>query len=185
MDTTVVLSPRVFDMPIFNIIVYIIAFIGFAGIVYIIATLIGIGRKLQMLDDLKITTDKIKKNLKVVCDFLVGSNLKLNPAEIQGYSPLSLTEEGKSFIKKIGFDNIFNLYKADFFKFIDNEKPKLKYDVELASIKSMSIFSDKEYMNFLKILFYNEPNRNMENTAPTLGLYVRDKYLVEHPEITE
>jgi len=182
MDTTAVLSSKIFGMSIFNLFAYIIAFIGFAGIVYIAATLIGIGRKLQILDDLTITIDKIKKNLKVVCDFLVG-RVHFNPAEVQGYSPSELTTEGKEFISKSGFKSIFYTYKADFFSFIDSEKPKLKYDVEVASIKSVLMLSDKEYMGFLKIFFYNEPKRNMENTAPTLGVYIRDQYLAEHPEI--
>jgi hypothetical protein len=163
----------------------VIAFLGFAGIIYIVGTLVVIGRKLQILDDLTATTDKIKKNLKVVTDFLIGSNMKFSSSELEGYSPLSLTEEGKRFIEKIGFDKIFNEHKADFFGCIEGEKPKLKYDVEIAAIKSISLFHDKEYMNFLKILFYNEPNRNTENTAPTLGVYVRDAYLAAHPEITQ
>ncbi len=163
---------------------HIIAFIGFAGFVYIATSLLLIGRKLQILDELKITTDKIKANLKVVCDFLIRK-ANFNPAELQGYSPLQLTPEGREFISKSGFESIFNTYKADFFHWIDNEKPKLKYDVEAASIKSVFILSDKEYMRFLKIFFYNEPKRNMENTAPTLGIYIRDQYLAEHPEIIE
>ncbi|HEU0080991.1 MAG TPA: hypothetical protein VFQ72_03125 [Candidatus Paceibacterota bacterium] len=40
-------------------------------------------------------------------------------------------------------------------------------------------------MKFLKAYFYNNPARNLPNTAQTLGIYVRDLYLAEHPEITE
>jgi hypothetical protein len=40
-------------------------------------------------------------------------------------------------------------------------------------------------MEFLKIFFYENPARNMENTAPTLGVYIRNKYLAKHPEITQ
>lgn len=156
------------------------------GLVSIIGALIYIGRKLQILDDLKSMTDKIKLNLKVVSDFLMrGDNEKFNPAELQAYSPLQLTEEGESFIQTLGFQNVFNDYKTDFFQCIDNEKPKLKYDVEFAAIKSISMLYDKPYMNFLKVFFYNNPQRNMENTAPTLGIYIRNKYLTEHPEITQ
>ncbi len=177
MDTTNVLPAKEFIMSLYNIIVAI-------GIVSIISALIYIGRKLQILDDLKKTTDKIKANLKVVSDYLIN-NASFNPGELQGYSPLSLTEEGKQFITKIGFDKVFETYKADFFSCIDSEKPKLKYDVEIAATKSIFILSNKEYMSFLKIFFYNEPKRNMENTAPTLGVYIRDQYLAEHPEITQ
>jgi len=85
----------------------------------------------------------------------------------------------------LGFDNIFKEHKLDFFNYIDEEKPKLKYDVEFSAIKSISFLSDKPYMEFLKVFFYNNPNKNIENTAPTLGVYIRDKYLEEHPEITQ
>jgi hypothetical protein len=40
-------------------------------------------------------------------------------------------------------------------------------------------------MKFLKVYFYNNPTRNLENTAPTLGVYLRDRYLADHPEIKE
>ena len=155
------------------------------GVGAVVAGLIYIGRKLQILDDLKVTTDKIKANVKVVGDFLTRDNKNFNPSELQAYSPLRLTPEGENFIKKTGFDTVFDKNKADFFRCIDSEKPKLKYDVEIAAIKSISMLYDKEYMNFLKVLFYNTPSRSMENTAPTLGVYLRDKYLVAHPEIIE
>jgi hypothetical protein len=155
------------------------------GVPSVLIAFIYIGRKLQILDDLKITTDKIKANLKVVSDFLTRSSLKFNMAELQSYSPLKLTPEGQRFIASTGFDKIFEANKLDFFQCIESEKPKLKYDVELAAVKSISMLYDKEYMNFLKILFYNDPKRNLENTAPTLGVYVRDKYLAGHPEIVE
>jgi hypothetical protein len=155
------------------------------GVAAVVGGLIYIGRKLQILDDLKITTDRIKANVKVVSDFLTRDNKNFNPTELQAYSPLRLTPEGEDFIKKTGFDKIFSENKADFFRCIEGEKPKLKYDVEIAAIKSISMLYDKEYMNFLKVLFYNTPSRSMENTAPTLGVYLRDKYLAVHPEITE
>ena len=56
---------------------------------------------------------------------------------------------------------------------------------ETAAIKSIYTLSDKEFMSLLKEYFYNNPNRSLANTAPTLGVYVRDKYLEEHPEIIQ
>ncbi len=155
------------------------------GIPAIIVGLISIGRKLQILDDLKITNDKIKHNLKVISEFLIRGNKNFNSKEIQVISPYTLTEVGENFIKEVGFNNVFNANKEDFFLCIENEKPKLKYDVEAAAIKSVSMLYDKEYMNFLKVYFYNNPTRSIENAAPTLGIYIRDKYLAEHPEITQ
>lgn len=159
--------------------------IVFIGVSSVILGLIYIGRKLQILDDLKITTHKIKGNVKVIGDFLARDNKNFNVTELQAYSPLKLTEVGEKFIDTVGFKDVFEKNKTDFFQCIEGEKPKLKYDVEIASIKSISMLYDKEYMNFLKVLFYNQPSRSMENTAPTLGIYIRDKYLAEHPEILE
>ena len=155
------------------------------GVASTIGGLVYIGRKLQILDDLKLVTDKVKGNLKVISDFLIRDNKNFNSSELQVLSPFTLTAEGNNFIKKIGFQNVFGENKEEFFRWIESEKPKLKYDVETAAIKSIAILYDKEYMNFLKVFFYNNPKRSMENTAPTLGVYVRDKYLSEHPEITQ
>jgi hypothetical protein len=155
------------------------------GIPTIILAAIYIGRKLQILDSLNAATEKIKANVKVIGDFLTRNNANFNVAELQAYSPLKLTQEGTKFIKDIGFEDVFSANKATFFKCIDSENPKLKYDVELAAIKSISLLYDKDYMSFLKVFFYNHPDRNLENTAPTMGVYVRDVYLAEHPEIIE
>lgn len=155
------------------------------GVPAIVGSLIYIGRKLQILDDLKTTTHKMKWNLKVISDFLISNNKNFNSKELQVISPYTLTKEGENFIKEVGFDKVFNANKADFSRCIENENPKLKYDVEVAAIKSVSLLYDKEYMNFLKVFFYNNPTRSIENTAPTLGVYIRDKYLAEHPEIIQ
>ncbi|TSC78864.1 MAG: hypothetical protein G01um101433_54 [Parcubacteria group bacterium Gr01-1014_33] len=154
------------------------------GVASMIGGLIYIGKKLQILDTLTITTEKIKTNLSAVANHMI-KNYKFDPSELHTYSPVQLTEVGNNFIRTLGFDNVFEKNKSDFFSFIDSENPKLKYDVELAAIKSISVLYEKEYINFLKVFFYNHPARNIENTAPTLGIYIRDKYLAEHPEITQ
>lgn len=155
------------------------------GIPTIIGCFVYIGRKLQVLDDLKETVEKLKCNLKVVSDYLTKNNQDFTASELKAYSPLKLTPEGDKLIRSIGFHNVFEKNQRDFFSYIDSEEPKLKYDVEVAAIKSISALADKDYMDFLKIYFYNNPARNIANTAPTLGVYVRDKYLEMHPEITQ
>jgi hypothetical protein len=118
-------------------------------------------------------------------DHLTKFDTQFNHTELQSYSPLQLTEEGKKLIRTIGFDNIFTTNKDDFYEFINEEKPTLKYDVELAAIKSVITLSGQEYMNPLKVFFYNNPDRNLQNVAPTLGVYLRDNYLEDHPDIVE
>jgi hypothetical protein len=151
---------------------------GLAGIFYI-------ALKIHVLDDLVKTTAKIKANVKVISDHLIQTSTDFNHTELQSYSPLNLTKEGEKLLTDLGFQNVYEANRDDFLRFIDSEHPKLKYDVELSAIKAVSALSDMEYMNFLKVFFYNNPSRNMQNTAPTLGVYLRDKYLEAHPEITQ
>ena len=109
------------------------------GVATTVGGLIYIGRKLQILDDLKIVTDKVKGNLKVISDFLIRDNKNFDSSELQVLSPFTLTAVGENFIKKIGFQNVFNEHKEDFLRCIESEKPKLKYDVETAAMKSISM----------------------------------------------
>lgn len=160
--------------------------INYVGIPVIAGVLLYIGKKLQILTELKKTSETIKHNVKVISDFLAKkSSFHFNTSELRNYSPITLTPEGNQLITKLGFDNVFRNHKSDFFNYINEEKPALKYDVELSAIKSISFLAEKSYMKFLKVFFYNNPNRNIVNTAPTLGVYVRDEYLKEHPEITQ
>jgi len=155
------------------------------GIVSIVIAFIYIGKKLQILEDVKTCMYRMKINLNVISNYLIRNHTKFNPTELQTLSPFHLTNEGEEFIKKIGFDRVFENNKNTFFDFITAENVKLKYDVENASIKSIFALYDMPCMEFLKVFLYNNPNRNLENTAPTLGVYVRDRYLESHPEIKE
>ncbi|MDR3546783.1 MAG: hypothetical protein P4M11_00665 [Candidatus Pacebacteria bacterium] len=159
--------------------------IVFIGVPAIVGSLIFIGIKLHSLTVIEKSTEKIKHNMKVISDYLTRNHTKFNPAELQALSPLELTDIGRKFIADNQFEQIFKEHEEDFFTFIDEEGPKLKYDVEVAATKSIFVLADKPYMQFLKVLFYNNPNRNMENTAPTLGVYVRDAYLAKYPHITQ
>lgn len=179
------------------------------GIPAIVACLLSIGRKFEKIDrlekaveqlvekvgrlekavakinPLEKTVGKIKTNVKVIGDYLAKKDDDFSHQDLQNYSPLRLTPSGKKFIASLGFDKAFAENRADFFGYIDDEKPKQKYDVETAAIKSVILLSDKDYMGPLKKFLYNNPERSMRNTAPTLGVYIRDKYLEEHPYIAE
>lgn len=159
--------------------------ISYIEIPVMLGAFIYIGRKLQILDSLEASMEKVKHNVKVVSDYLTKHYSQFDPRELKTMSPVTLTSEGYKFVEDIGFTNVFEKNKNDFFQYIDGEQPKLKYEVESAAIKSIYVLSDKEYMAFLKVYLYNHPNRLLENTAPTLGIYVRDKYLAIHPEITQ
>lgn len=162
------------------------------GLPSLLLLCIYIGRKLQILDSLgeavqgiKKDLDTVRHNLHVVTFFLTKDNKQFNSSELKASSPLRLTEAGNSLIRTLGFDNAFEANKDQFFKHIDRERPRLKYDVETLAIRSIVALSNEPFMDFLKIYFYNNPNRSLEDLSPTLGIYVRDKYLAEHPEITQ
>jgi hypothetical protein len=167
------------------IISQILQALSLLGIAVVCGWLVVIGRKLQILDNLQETTQKIKHNVKVVSDFLIKNAANFNHTELQNYSPLRLTEDGERFVQLLGFDSALRENKKDFFDCIDHDAPKLKYDVEIAAIKSIYILNERPYMSFLKVYLYNNPARTIDNVAPTLGVYVRDQYLAEHPKITE
>ncbi len=170
-------------MYIMNALEVINSIVVLVGVPSVLGSVLYLGRKLQILDSLDDTTRTIKHNLTVVTNFLIKHNQEFDSSELQTFSPLQLTDVGKELIKHFDFENIFNVNKAEFFKFIDSENPKLKYDVEVSAVKSIIALSNEPFMDFLKIYFYNNPNRNFDNISPTLGIYVRDKYLSEHPEI--
>lgn len=160
-------------------------FVSAVGFPVMVGWFIYIGRKLQVLDTVAKDVDILKHNSKVVSDFLTKNFSDFNPSELKANSPYQLTEKGMQFIKEIGFDKVFTENKKYFFDCIELNSPKLKYDVEAAALQSIYFLAEKSYMDFLKVYFYNNPERNMQNTAPTLGVYVRDKYLDEHPEIIQ
>lgn len=155
------------------------------GVLGILGAFIYIGRKLQVLDDMNKTTQKIKTNVKVISDYLTSTSADFDHTELQTYSPFQLTPKGQEFIKELGFDVVFEKHQDEFFAFIDSEEPKLKYDVERLAIKSISAHYNKHFMDILKVYLYNNPGRSLKNVAPTLGVFIRDKYLEAHPEITE
>ena len=73
-------------MDILNIVNTIVVVIG---IPTIIGCCIYVGRKLQILDTLETTGEKVKHNIKVISDFLTkNSILKFDPSELKSYSPL-------------------------------------------------------------------------------------------------
>jgi hypothetical protein len=153
------------------------------GIVSIIGAFIYIGRKLQILDDLKETMDKAKHNIKFICDSLTQSKIKFDPTYLRAFSPLQLTDKGIEIINAVEFNKIFNENKPDFINFINSENPKTRYDTELSSIKSIVSLFDKEYFYPVKKYLYENPGLDERSMRTILGVYVRDKYLEAHPEI--
>lgn len=154
------------------------------GIPSIFASLIYIGRKLQVLDELNITVDKIKNNLKVVIDFLIQNNNNFPCSRLANYSPISLTQDGHDFLQKISFYQIFETHKKDFIECINEDSPKSKLEVETSAIKSILFLFERDYFKSVKDFLYNNPFENKNDFAKIAGVYIRDQYLRLHPEIS-
>ena len=71
------------------------------GIPAIVLALIYIGKKLQILSDLRIAIEKIKNNIKVISDYLITNHSTFDPTELRAYSPLRLNEAVEAFSKKL------------------------------------------------------------------------------------
>jgi hypothetical protein len=169
---------------VFNKVLKIIMAIGIPAI---IGGGIYIGKKLQILNILEQTNKAIKHNIKIICDTLIDSpNIEFDHKKLESYSPLRLTGEGQEYLKQVGFVKIFDQHAQDFFDFIDSEEPKTKYDVEVSAVKSVLVLSNKEYFRNIKIYLYQHPNEgDIRGFAKIAGIYIRDKYLERHSEITE
>ncbi len=154
------------------------------GIPSIAAALIYIGRKLQVLDDVKKTLNgefkdtigKMKLNIKVIADALIQSGL-VDGGKLQAYSPIQVTQIGKDYLEKIGFIKTFNEHSEDFFRYIESEQPKTDYDIENAAIRSIYLLFDKDYFNPIKDYLYNNPKEDKKELTNVAGIYVRDMYL--------
>lgn len=146
------------------------------GIVTIAGMLIYIGRKLQILDSLQETLGKVKVNLKVVTDFLIGQDLPFDHEKLQAYSPTQLTAQGRTYLETTGFVEVFTNHSQDFYSCIEREHPANDYDIENASIRSViSLFNSNNFAP-IKDHFYNHPNEDKRAFMRVAGIYVRDQY---------
>lgn len=164
----------------------ILKVVAYVGIPVIIGGCIYIGKKLQILDTLSDTLGKVKKNVKIIANTLIDDpSIVFDQSKIEDYSPLKLTDLGEKFMVEIGFTQIFKDHSKDFFDWIDKEEPKSQYDVEMSSIKSVLFLFDKEYFKSVKSHLYNHPRENIRQISKFMGIYVRDRYLVENPQLKE
>lgn len=147
------------------------------GIPSIVLGLIYVGAKLQILNDLKTTVEKIKGNIKLIADTLIKDNgIDFDGVNLQTYSPINLTEQGHKLLKDIGFVKLFKDNKNDFFNHIDGDKPKTEYDVENSAFRSVFFLFEKEYFSPIKDYLYNNPKQSKGKFIKVAGVYVRDKY---------
>lgn len=148
------------------------------GIVAVLGAFLYIGRKLQILDDLKTTTEKIKVNIKVVCDHLIITDgVAFDNGKLQTYSPTKLTDLGLQYLRDLHFLDVFNENQGDFYTYIETEDPKSDFDIEAAATRSVSILFAAQYFQPVKDYFYNNPKTDRNEFIQVAGIYVRDRYM--------
>ncbi len=132
------------------------------------------------------TLDILKHNIRAIAISLFKvEHIDFDPTYLRDYSPLKITPEGLKYLEKVGFARIFKDRSDRFFRAIDMDKPKVKYDVEYSAIKTVFALLDRDYFKPVKIYFYNNPSEDIKSFAKLAGVYVRDRYLEKHTEITQ
>jgi len=147
------------------------------GVGTTIAGLVYIGRKLQVLDDLKITMEKVKSNVSVMANALMrNKSVRLDGSLLESYSPVRVTAEGVEYLRYAGFVRVFEGHKDDFFDSIREENPKTDYDIEGAAVRSVVVLFSKEYFAPVKEYLYNNPRTDRNEFMNVAGIYVREKF---------
>lgn len=110
-------------------------------------------------------------------------------------SPRKLNPTGEKLFAAINGEQFLKENKERLFGYISDNSPLVALDVEqLSNAACLSLVSTPAF-NSLKNYVYNEPTWTLPDGKPyditindicfVLGLRLRDKYLSEHPEISE
>ena len=128
----------------------------------------------------------LKINTKAIANSIAKSpHIDFDHSLLKDYSPLQLTEKGQEFLSEKGFDTIFGKNKELFFDCIQSDAPSSKYDVETSSYKAIFSLIQKPFFNPVKKFYYEHPKENIQSFAKVASIYIRDRYLEEHPEIID
>lgn len=141
------------------------------------------GKKIKSLDE---TVQKVKTNIKVIVTFLATDRPRFDSNIIEAMSPLQIQEKGYDIIRSSGLDKMMgdSETRKKILACVEEQNPRTKLDVENTSIVCFGILMTKDFMAPIKTYLYNFPN--VRDVFPTLvGLYIRNAYLNDHPEITE
>lgn len=153
----------------------VIGFLIIGGVVYI---RVSIGGKLG----------KIKDNVLIVITHLSSAASKrgrLDTSLIQVMSPMTITDQGHAVLQDSGFKTVMGIaaHRSEVMNAIATQEPKTKLDVENYSIVYFSTFLERDFMQPVKTYLYNNPNIR-ESYTTLAGVFIRDEYLRDHPEIT-
>lgn len=139
------------------------------------------------IKEIDITLNKIKRNIMVIVTFLATTYPgKFDAGLIETMSPLRIKEGGYDLLSKSGFTAIMKNQdnRTKILACIAEQNPTSKLDVERYAIVYFPTLLEEAFMMPIKAYLYNVPTRR--EIFPTLaGLYIRDEYLKDHPEITQ
>jgi hypothetical protein len=143
----------------------------------------------KKFDALNAKLGRIKDNVMVVITHLSSSasiNSRLEPSLIQVMSPMVLTEKAIEILKESGFIAVMNnpQKRRSILHEVSTQNPQTKLDVESYAVIATSVFLEKDFMNPVKAYLYNNPNIR-ETFAVLAGIYIRDEFFKDHPEIIE
>lgn len=120
---------------------------------------------------------------------VLGENNAIkNPTIFSTNSPINLTAEGIKFIEILGWDKVFNddKQKRILFEALDHFHLKTKPDVErYCMIVLTELYGSRKENPFtgVKNYLYNDAKIEKQDAISACAIYLRDKYLGEHPEI--
>lgn len=171
---------------------------GIAGGTVVMAGMfLKVGRKMQVLDDIKSDTGEMKKSISTInnrCFKLESATVELQTVltgrgrkfsqklEVAPGSPLKITPYGEELAKQIDAYNFVEEHKDFFFSSIENKTPLTAYDVQTVARSILDEALSNPIMNKPKSFAY-ENGMNIDVLLNILGVILRDKYLLSHPGI--
>ena len=101
-------------------------------------------------------------------------------------SPMIITPKGAEVLEESGFIHVIKdpENRKDILEQITMHHPQTKLDVESHAVVAAPVFLEKDFMNPVKTYLYNNPNIR-ETFAILAGIYIRDEFLKDHPEIVQ
>lgn len=165
---------------------FISAIIG--GLVVIGGWLLFLGRKSQVIDDLKEGFQKIQSNIAQITNAIVeiqthlsgrGFDIRYGLA-ITHQSPMSLTEYGEQLMRESGFYQIAEQNKRLLVDLVKGKNPKTNYDVQELSYQVLKELATQNDPIAVPIKNYAyEKGLALDFLLQTAGIVLRDLAMTE------